>query len=88
MLSSNERVKNAKKRALTDFNAPNGSRDILFQSQEFEQDGRRHFAGFRPHFHLTLIYMGGGGRFTPKAVFCYSSKTVGTGLLKLCDCYC
>ena len=27
-----------KKWALTDLNAPNGSRDISFQSQEFEQD--------------------------------------------------
>ena len=26
-------VKNAKKRAITDFNAPNGSRDIPVQSQ-------------------------------------------------------
>ena len=42
-------VKNAKKkkqRAITDLNAPNGSRDILFQSQEFGQDGYRHFVGF------------------------------------------
>ena len=29
-----------KKRAITDLNAPNGSRDIPFQSQEFGQDGR------------------------------------------------
>ena len=27
-------------------NAPNGSRDIPFQSQEFEQYGRRHFVDF------------------------------------------
>ena len=33
---------------------PNGSWDIPFQSQEFEQDGRRHFVGFQPHFHLNL----------------------------------
>ena len=33
---------NAKKRAITDLNAPNGSRDIPFQSQEFEQHGSRH----------------------------------------------
>ena len=45
--SSNERrVKNVKKRAITDLNAPNGSRDIPFQSQEFELDGRRHFVNF------------------------------------------
>ena len=35
-----------KKRAITDFNAPYGSRDIPFQSQEFGQDGHRHFVGF------------------------------------------
>ena len=34
--------------------APNGSRDNACQSQEFEQDGRRHFAGFKPHFHLNM----------------------------------
>ena len=46
-LSSNERaVKNAKRRAITDLNAPNGSRDIPFQSQEFEQYGCRHFLHF------------------------------------------
>ena len=43
-----------KKRAITDFNAPNGSRDIPLQSQEFGQDGRRHFLGFQPHFHLNM----------------------------------
>ena len=43
-----------KKRAITDFNAPNGSRDIPFQSQEFGQDGHRHFVGFQPHFHLNM----------------------------------
>ena len=35
-----------KKQAITDLNAPNGSRDIPSQSQEFENDGRRHFVGF------------------------------------------
>ena len=35
-----------KKRAITDLNAPNGSRDIPFQSHEFEQCGRRHFVNF------------------------------------------
>ena len=45
---------NAKTRAITDLNAPNGSRDILFQSQEFGQDGHRHFVGFQPHFHLQM----------------------------------
>ena len=33
-----------KRRAITDLNAPNGSRDIPLQSQEFGQDGHRHFA--------------------------------------------
>ena len=33
-----------KKRAITKLNAPNGSRDIPFQSQEFGQ----------PHFHLNM----------------------------------
>ena len=35
-----------KKRAITDLSAPKGSRDIRFQSQEFEQYGRRHFVDF------------------------------------------
>ena len=39
-------MKNAKKRAITDLNAPNGSRDIPCQSQEFGQDGYHHFVGF------------------------------------------
>ena len=43
-----------KKRAITDLNAPNGSRDISFQSQEIGQDGHRHFVGFQPHFHLNI----------------------------------
>ena len=48
--------KNKQKRAITDLNAPNGSRDIPFQSQEFGQDGYRHFVhvGFQPHFHLNM----------------------------------
>ena len=46
-LSSNERArKMKKKRAITDLNAPNGSRHIPFQSQEFEQYVRRHFVDF------------------------------------------
>ena len=48
-------VKNAKQRAITDLNAPNGSRDNTCQSQEFEQDGHRHFVGFKPHFHLNMM---------------------------------
>ena len=38
----------------TDLNVPNGSRDISTQSQEFEQDGSRHFEGFQPHFQKNL----------------------------------
>ena len=49
-----EREKCKKTRALTDLNAPNGSRDIPFQSQEFEHDGHRHFVGLQPHFHLNM----------------------------------
>ena len=47
-------MKNAKKRAITDLNVPNGSRDIPFQSQEFGQNGHRHFVGFQPHFRLNM----------------------------------
>ena len=47
-------VKNAKERAITDLNVPNGSRDISFQSQEFGQDEYRHFVGFQPHFQLNM----------------------------------
>ena len=47
-------VKNEKKWAITDFNGPNGSRDIPFQSQAFRQDDHRHFVGFQPHFHLNM----------------------------------
>ena len=47
-------VTNTKKRVITDLNAPNASRDIPLQSQEFGQDGHRHFVGFQPHFHLNM----------------------------------
>ena len=43
-----------KKRAVIGLNAPNGSRDNLFQSQEFGQDGHRHFVSFQPHFQLNM----------------------------------
>ena len=43
-----------KTRAITDLNAPNSSRDIKFQIQEFEKDGLRHFVVFQPHFHLNI----------------------------------
>ena len=49
-----EREKCKKKRAINNLSAPNGSRDISFQSQEFGQDGHRHFVGFQPHFHLNM----------------------------------
>ena len=49
-----KREKCKKKRAITDLNAPNGSRDIPFQSQEFGQDGYRHFVCFQPHFQLNM----------------------------------
>ena len=48
-----ERTK-CKKRAITDLNAPNCSQDIRFQSQEFGQDGHRHFVGFQPYFQLNM----------------------------------
>ena len=48
-------MKIAKQQAITDLNVPNGSRDIAFYSQEFEQDGRRHFVVFEPHFHLNMM---------------------------------
>ena len=41
-------VEKCKTRAITDLNGPNGSRDIAFSSKEFENDGRRHFVGFKP----------------------------------------
>ena len=43
------------KRTITDLNVPNVSRDIPFQIQESEQDGCRHFADFKPHFHLNMM---------------------------------
>ena len=49
-----EERKNAKKRAITDLNAPDGSRDIPFQSQDFGQDRHRHFVGFQLHFHVNM----------------------------------
>ena len=45
-------MKNAKKRAITHLNAPNGSRDISFQSQKFGQDGYRHFYRFSASFSI------------------------------------
>ena len=41
--------------------------------------------------YLTIIYGGGGGgraNLPIKQSFCYSSKTVGSRLLKLCGFYC
>ena len=45
-------MKNAKLRAITDLNAPNGSRDIPFQSQEFEQIWTSPFCRFLASFSL------------------------------------
>ena len=47
-----EREKWKKNGAITDLNVSNGSRDIPFQSQQFEPDGRRHVVHFWPRFHL------------------------------------
>ena len=47
-------MKNAEKRAITDLNAPNVSRVIPFQSQEFGQDRHRDFVGFQPRFQLNM----------------------------------
>ena len=41
-----EHEKCKKKRATTDLNVPNGSRDIPFQIQEFKQDGHCQFLDF------------------------------------------
>ena len=54
------------KRASTDLNASNGSRDIPFQSQEFEQDGRRHCFGFQPHFHKNMTSQTQSGKTMKK----------------------
>ena len=44
-----------KKLAITDLNTPNGSRDIPFQSWEFEQDGRCHFVDFQFFASIRFI---------------------------------
>ena len=38
--------------------------------------------------YITIIYGGGGSNLPTKQSFCYSSKTVGSRLLKLCGFYC
>ena len=50
---------------IVDLNPPNGSRDNPFQSQEFGQDGHRHFVGFQPHFDLNM---------TSQAQYCKTMK--------------
>ena len=45
-------VKNARKRAITDLNAPNGSRDISFQSQEIWARWTSPFCRFSASFSL------------------------------------
>ena len=42
----------------------------------------------QPHLTLAYIGEGGGGENLPPGIFCYSLKTVGDRLLKLCDFYC
>ena len=43
-----------KNQVITDLNVPNDSRDIPFQSQEFEQDGCCHFsASFSLKYDVT-----------------------------------
>ena len=37
---------------MIDLNASNGSQDIPFQIQEFEQDGHHHFVDFFASFSL------------------------------------
>ena len=39
---------------ITDLNAPNVSRDIPSQTEEFQEYGRHHFVGFQPHFHINM----------------------------------
>ena len=39
-------IKEREKYQKNELNAPNGSRDIALQSQEFEQDGRRNLVDF------------------------------------------
>ena len=34
----------------------------LSKSQEFEQDGSRHFEGFQPHFHIKMTSQAHPGR--------------------------
>ena len=43
------------KKAITDLSVPNGSRDIPFQSQEFEQDGCHDFVRFQLHLHINVL---------------------------------
>ena len=43
-----------KRWVVTDFNAPNGSRDIQFLSRGFEQDVRRQSVGFQPRFQINM----------------------------------
>ena len=52
--------------SLTYLIAPNGSPDIPSQIEEFEQDGRRHFVGFQPHFHISMTSQLQFGKTMPK----------------------
>ena len=55
-----------KMKALFDLNVVNGSPDILSQSQQFEQDGRHHFAGFQPRFHVDMTSQTQSGKIMKK----------------------
>ena len=65
-LSSNEIGWKMQKWAITDLNAPNHSRDIPSQSQELEQNGRRHFVSFQTHFHVNLTSQTRSGKTMKK----------------------
>ena len=54
-----------KKQAITDLNAPCGSRDIPFENQEFGQDEHCHFVSFQAHFHINI---------TPQMQYCKTIK--------------
>ena len=54
--------------AINDLNAPNGSRDIPFKSQGFEQNRHRHFVGFRPHFQANMTSQMQSGKTTEMKV--------------------
>ena len=56
--------------------------------QPFKVIGIRPLAPVQNIVSLNPNLYGGGGKFAPQAVLCYSSKTVGARLLRLRDFYC